>query len=114
MTGHLMVFMALEKLLVNYAKTLDTVDCFTGPFGALCRHTHDPTLSTLGLVVNMAELALLKIPFTALYLSRTGDVTSLFYWAPKELFANLTVPGGFLDVIPAYAMRTQYILQKNS
>lgn len=106
--------MSLDSRLLGFAKVIDSVDCVTGPLGSLCYYSGDEHLAFLGLAVNIAELALLKIPFMLTYVAKTGDLTSLLYWVPKEIFANVSKPGGFLDIVPTYLMRTEYVLSKKS
>jgi len=54
---------------------------------------------------------LIKVPYMISYVSKTKDYASLLFLGPKEAVANFSVMGGFLDVVPAYKLRVDYVLR---
>lgn len=104
--------MSLESRLVKQSKIVDWVDGFVGPLATMMYLSGSESLQSAATILNVAELCLLKIPFTLSYIAKTGDVHSLLYFAPKELFSNLTPYGGFLDIIPTYYLRVDHYLSK--
>lgn len=112
--------MSLERYISAYdkqqlskkAKRLDCIDAILGPFSSFCYMSGSDFLFSVGVATSVAEIALLKIPFMINYISKTKDYTSLLYVGPKELVANCTIAGGFLDIVPAYALRVDYMLNK--
>ena len=104
--------MSLESRLKKQAAFIDVVDGVLGPSTSFMYMSGSESLQSLATILSVAEVALLKIPFAFSYIAKTGDVSSLLYWAPKELFANLNMYGGFLDIIPTYALRVNYHLSK--
>ncbi len=97
--------------LSKRAGWLDTIDAFTGPISSLCFYSGDENLFQLGVGLSVAEFALTKVPFMIDYIRKTDDYKSLLFLLPKEAAANLTKMGGFLDVVPAYKLRVDYVLR---
>ena len=110
--------MSLEHTVANYdslvkqAKRIDTIDAFTGPLTTALYYSGSSSLQSLGLVISVAEVALLKTPFILSYIAKTKDYTSLLHWVPKEIVSNAFQAGGFLDIVPTYLMRVQYMKNK--
>ncbi len=101
-----------KQKLSKKAKRLDCIDAVLGPFSSFCYMSGSDFLFSVGVATSIAEIALLKIPFMTQYISKTKDYTSLLYLGPKEIIANCSIAGGFLDIVPAYALRVEYILNK--
>ena len=99
------------KKLSKRASRLDFIDAFTGPISSLCMYSGSEYLFNFGVALSVAEFALLKLPFMFSYVSKTKDYSSLLFLAPKEAAANFTVAGGFLDIVPAYKLRVDYVLR---
>lgn len=102
--------MSLESL-VRTARALDIIDAFAGPAASLCFYSGSDYLNTLGWAINAIDLAI-KIPFIISYISQTKDVASLLYWVPKEVAANTFQFGGFLDIVPTYSLRAEYVIKR--
>ena len=102
--------MSLESKLKKRANRIDWIDGFLGPTTALMYLSGSEFLHQTALVLSIAELALFKVPFVLSYIGATNDVKSLLYWVPKEIFANSSPIGGFLDIIPTYSLRVNYHL----
>lgn len=105
----LCVGMTFEELRKK-AKRIDSIDMIVGPVAAMMVWSGNEGLQALGVGLDIAELALLKLPYIKEYLSTTKDYQSLWYWVPKELAANLTGIGSLMDITPAYRLRTDYFL----
>ena len=101
----------IRKNLISGAKRIDWIDGFLGPATALMYLTGSEELKNMAYIINIGELSLLKAPFIINYLSKTKDLTSILYWLPKEIFANINPVGGFLDIIPTYISRVAYKLK---
>lgn len=104
--------MSLESRLISQSKVVDWVDGFIGPISTLMYLSGSESLHHVATVLSLSELFFLKMPFTMSYISKTNDFGSLLYFAPKELFANLTPYGGFLDIIPTYYIRVDHKLNR--
>ncbi|MFP4523349.1 MAG: hypothetical protein ACLFNM_02260 [Candidatus Woesearchaeota archaeon] len=101
-----------KQRLCKKAKRLDCIDAVLGPFSSLCYMSGSDFLFSVGVATSIAELTFLKIPFMINYISKTKDYASLVYLGPKEIVANCSIAGGFLDIVPAYALRVNYALNK--
>ena len=99
------------KKLSKRAGVLDTIDAFTGPISSLCFYSGNEFLFQLGVGLSLSEFLFTKIPFMFDYVKKTGDYKSILFLAPKEVAANITTIGGFLDVFPAYKLRVDYVLR---
>lgn len=99
------------KKLSKRAGRLDFIDAFTGPISSLCFYSGSEYLFNFGVALSIAEVALIKIPYMISYISKTKDYSSLLFLAPKEAAANFTMMGGFLDIVPAYKLRVDYVLR---
>lgn len=110
--------MGLESLTFSEAKKLskrasrvDLIDSFTGPLSSLCMYSGSDYLMQLGASISAAELLFLKLPFVVSYVAKTGDYKGAFFIGVKELVSNVTKIGGFIDIVPAYMFRTNYVLR---
>ena len=103
-----------DKILLSYAKLVDTVDMYTGPFFEAGRYSNSETMQSIAWGGRIVEYGLLKIPFTLAYLGRTGDFSALLSWAPREILA-LSIPfGGFLQVFRPYENVTRRALRNSA
>ena len=90
-----------DRFLLNYAKLVDDIDMYTGPFFEAKIFTTNETFHTAANLMRITEYSL-KIPFIMLYIGRTKDYSALHEWIPKEIFA-LNVPyGGLLQIFRRY------------
>ncbi len=109
--------MSLTKIVANNlikgSTRIDWIDGFLGPATALMYLSGSEELQTIGYILSVAELAILKAPFVLKYIAKSNDYLSLVYWIPKEIFANMNPVGGFLDIIPTYISRVAYFVDKN-
>ncbi len=97
--------------LSKQAARIDIMDAFTGPISSLCMYSDSEYLFKFGMALSIAELLFVKLPFLAKYAYKTGDTRGLLYLGIKEAAANLTKIGGFLDMVPAYVLRANYVLR---
>lgn len=104
--------MSLESRLKKQATIIDTIDGFLGPATSFMYLSGSESLQSLATILSVAEVALLKVPFAFSYIAKTGDVSSLLYWVPKEFLANFNKYSGFLDIIPTYVLRVNNYLNK--
>jgi hypothetical protein len=112
--------MGLEKTISDCEKAyfkskaqkIDMVDAFLGPLASLGYLSGSEFLFSTSLFASSAELLLVKVPFIAKYVSKTKDYKSLYFFAVKELMLNASMYGGFVDVIPSYSLRINYMLSK--
>ena len=112
--------MALEKKLLEsekqklskQARNIDRVDMVLGPASSLAYLSGSEYLFTAGIALSMFELCAVKIPFIARYVSKTKDYRSLYYFGLKEIMLNIGKYGGFVDILPSYTLRVDYVLSK--
>lgn len=100
--------------LAKQAGKIDTLDAIIGTTAALCIWSGSDFLYDVGVTANLIELATLKLPFIAKYVSQTKDTKAALYWGVKEIVTNTSPLGSLMDIIPAYKMRTDYMLSKNN
>ena len=101
------------KKLSKRAGWLDTIDAFTGPISSFCFYSGNEYFFQFGVGLSVAEFMLTKVPFMIDYIRKTNDYKSLLFLGPKEAVANLTTMGGFLDIVPAYKLRVDYVLREH-
>ncbi|MCF7866901.1 hypothetical protein K9L67_04710 [Candidatus Woesearchaeota archaeon] len=96
----------IDEFLIKYAKLIDDVDMYTGPFFEARHFTNSEAFHALANTARTIEYSL-KIPFIALYLGRTKDYMALAEFIPKEIFA-LNVPyGGLIQIFRRYEKVTK-------
>ncbi len=103
--------MSLEKLCKS-AKKIDIIDAITGPLSVALYNSGSDVFYTAGVVVSVAEIAFLKLPFIVNYLVQTKDVKTSFFMAAKEAVANVNKVSGLVDVVPFYVMAMNYKMSK--
>jgi len=96
----------IDRFLIQYAKSIDNLDMYTGPFFEAARFGKSHVMQNIAFGARVFEYGIMKIPFMGLYVLRTKDFVSFLDWAHKEIFA-VTVPGGgLLQIFRRYEKRT--------
>lgn len=96
----------IDKFLLSYAKTIDNLDMYTGPFFEAKIFTDSEIFHTVANIARTVEYSL-KIPFIITYIARTKDYASLTEWVPKEIFAINFPYGGIIQLFRRYENRTK-------
>ena len=90
-----------DLFLLKYSRVVDRVDMFLGPFSEFAKFSDADIVKSLGVASAVVKGAF-KVPFVAMYLSKTKDFSALYDWAPKELFSYFVPLGSFIDILRSY------------
>ena len=101
-----------ERQLLRKARAIDRVDRFLGPLESTLQVYGSPFWAGVGVALEVAELAFMKIPFAYSYLKKTKDYDALYSWLPKEIFATMVPYGDFIDLTSAYHNRVQKFYER--
>lgn len=96
-----------DRRLLKTARFIDKVDRVLGPLESTLQVYGGDFWCGVGVALEVAELAFLKVPFAIKYLRRTKDYDALYSWLPKEIFASVVPYGDFIDLTTAYYNRTR-------
>lgn len=92
----------IDDLLIGWARSIDNVDMYLGPFSEMMRFSSSSFLNEAATYFDVFQYAILKVPFVSLYLAKTRDFSALLDWVPQELFA-ISIPGGsFIQIMRTY------------
>lgn len=104
----------IDDLLIGWARWIDNIDMYTGPFSEMMRCTSSSLLNEVAYYFDVFQYAALKVPFASAYLMRTKNFSALLDWVPKELFAISFPFGNFVQVMRNYERITnEYYKNKN-
>ena len=102
----------IDDLLVGWARKIDDIDMYLGPFSEMMRFSSSSFLNEAATYFDAFQYAVLKVPFISLYIAKTRDFSALLDWVPKEMFA-LSLPGGnFIHIMRNYERITNEYYKK--
>ncbi len=86
---------------IKFAKTIDNVDMFLGPFTSAMKLSGSESLEYFGWVIDLTELSA-KAFFGLIYAYESKNYSALLDWIPREIFAKSLPYGGLLNIPRSY------------
>ena len=101
-----------EKFLLDAARGIDRIDPYVGVGTSLLVSTDQPLLAGIGIVANVVEAMLFKVPFMGRYYAHTRDLRGTAVLAAKTCVTTFAPNLAFLQLMPANYWMMQRHLSK--
>jgi hypothetical protein len=88
-----------NSFILKYARAVDDIDMYIAPLSTLALWHENKTIQTLGIAATILDIGLVKTPFVAMYILKTGDYKSAIEWLGWEALAHaIPYEGGLLSI----------------
>jgi hypothetical protein len=91
--------LSVDNFLIKYARAVDDIDMYIAPLSTLALWHENKTIQTLGIAATILDIGLVKTPFVAIYVLKTGDYKSAIEWLGWEALVHaIPYEGGLLSI----------------
>lgn len=101
-----------EEFLYNASRGVDSIDPYIGAGTTLLMATDNELLAGIGIVANVAETVLFKLPLLTKYYQTTKDVKGTALLAAKTCLTTFAPNLAILKVLPAHSWSVKNYLSK--